>query len=178
MTAPSMKVEIASHFNGNTPLLMVILKYNISLRATPHEADNLDDRSELQRPGWRRSGWSFVPQKTPREVTLDPQGQDAGKDGQSFYEVLQGHLDLILGETVSVHMCPTDQRRKLNKFGPGTIISAPFLTMPSSRKGSEQVTSKAGQLQAQHSCGKQHVENSQSPEDDPNPKATKTRSPS
>ncbi|KAH7227961.1 hypothetical protein BKA60DRAFT_654378 [Fusarium oxysporum] len=52
--------------------------------------------------------------------------KDVGQDGQSFYGVHQAHLDLSLGETVSVHMRPTDQRRKLNELGPGTIISAPF----------------------------------------------------
>ncbi|PNP84855.1 hypothetical protein FNYG_01949 [Fusarium nygamai] len=52
--------------------------------------------------------------------------KDMGQNGQSFYGVHQAHLDLSLGETVSVHMRPTDQRHKLNELGPGTIISAPF----------------------------------------------------
>ncbi|RBA19569.1 hypothetical protein FPRO05_09672 [Fusarium proliferatum] len=52
--------------------------------------------------------------------------KDVGQDGQSFYGVHQAHLDLSLGETVSVHMRPTDQRRKLSELGPGTIVSAPF----------------------------------------------------
>ncbi|KAF5983199.1 hypothetical protein FBULB1_3891 [Fusarium bulbicola] len=54
------------------------------------------------------------------------QTKDVGQGGQSFYGVHQAHLDLSLGETVSVHMRPTDQRRKLKELGPGTIISAPF----------------------------------------------------
>ncbi|KAF5976936.1 hypothetical protein FCOIX_6800 [Fusarium coicis] len=52
--------------------------------------------------------------------------KDRGQNGQTFYGVHQAHLDLSLGETVSVHMRPTDQRHKLNKLGPGAIISAPF----------------------------------------------------
>ncbi|KAG5793261.1 hypothetical protein H9Q69_007706 [Fusarium xylarioides] len=52
--------------------------------------------------------------------------KDLGQNGQSFYGVHQAHLDLSLGETVSVHMRPTDQRRRLNELGPGTIISGPF----------------------------------------------------
>ncbi|KAF5637274.1 uncharacterized protein FTJAE_5689 [Fusarium tjaetaba] len=83
---------------------------------------------ELQRPEWRRSRWSLVLQKTPREGVLDLQGKGAGQDDQSLYEVLEDHLDLILGETVSAHMRPTDQRRKFNEFGPGTIILAPLIT--------------------------------------------------
>ncbi|KAF4339395.1 hypothetical protein FBEOM_6680 [Fusarium beomiforme] len=52
--------------------------------------------------------------------------KDVGSDGNSFYSVHQAHLDLSLGETVSVHMRPTDYRRKLHELQPGTIISAPF----------------------------------------------------
>ncbi|KAF9770381.1 hypothetical protein IL306_012092 [Fusarium sp. DS 682] len=52
--------------------------------------------------------------------------KDIGRYGNSFYGVHQAHLDLSLGETVSVHMRPTDQRRKLQELQPGTIISAPF----------------------------------------------------
>ncbi|KAF5572642.1 hypothetical protein FPANT_12933, partial [Fusarium pseudoanthophilum] len=83
---------------------------------------------ELQRPEWRRSRWSFVLQKAPREVVLDLQGKDAGQDDQSLYGVLENHLDLIFGETVSAQMRSADQRGKLNELGPGTIISAPFIT--------------------------------------------------
>jgi hypothetical protein len=37
---------MATHFNGNVPLFMVIPKHSISLRATPHKADNLDEEGE------------------------------------------------------------------------------------------------------------------------------------
>ncbi|KAH7235877.1 hypothetical protein BKA59DRAFT_533392 [Fusarium tricinctum] len=50
---------------------------------------------------------------------------DAG-EGQPFYGVHQAHLDLSLGESVTVHMRPTDLKRNRYELKPGTIISAPF----------------------------------------------------
>ncbi|KAM0202262.1 hypothetical protein ACHAPA_000072 [Fusarium lateritium] len=50
---------------------------------------------------------------------------DAG-NGQPFYGVHQAHLDLSLGESVTVHMRPTDLKRNRYELKPGTIISAPF----------------------------------------------------
>ncbi|SPJ70829.1 uncharacterized protein FTOL_00557 [Fusarium torulosum] len=51
--------------------------------------------------------------------------KDASK-GQPFYGVHQAHLDLSLGESVTVHMRPTDLKRNRYELKPGTIISAPF----------------------------------------------------
>ncbi|KAM0561133.1 hypothetical protein ACHAPJ_003637 [Fusarium lateritium] len=50
---------------------------------------------------------------------------DAG-NGNSFYGVHQAHLDLSLGESVTVHMRDTDQKHNKRELRPGTIISAPY----------------------------------------------------
>ncbi|KAF4968034.1 hypothetical protein FSARC_4531 [Fusarium sarcochroum] len=50
---------------------------------------------------------------------------DAG-NGDPFYGVHQAHLDLSLGESVTVHMRDTDQKRNRRELRPGTIISAPY----------------------------------------------------
>ncbi|KAM0355884.1 hypothetical protein ACHAPU_000271 [Fusarium lateritium] len=51
--------------------------------------------------------------------------KDAG-NGQPFYGVHQAHLDLSLGESVTVHMRATYIRRRRCELKAGTIISAPF----------------------------------------------------
>ncbi|KAF4441696.1 hypothetical protein F53441_11956 [Fusarium austroafricanum] len=51
--------------------------------------------------------------------------RDSDANGQTYYGVHQAHFDLSLGGEVTVHMRPTDQKRRWHELKPGTIISAP-----------------------------------------------------